>query len=285
MQPVTVILVSYNSAFVIGEAIASVIRDPLVAQVIVVDNASSDNTREIVRADFPQVVIVESPDNLGFGRANNLALQRTKTEFALLLNPDAALEPGALAALLEAATRHEDAALLAPLLHDEQGNTLASFNRDLFVRRRKMPFIEPEGDTCADFLSGAAWLLRMAAYTHVGGFDPALFFYCEDDDLCLRLRQAGYSLVLAPEARALHRLGKSSAPTPESERFRLYHFTRSRLYMERKYRGKLRSAWLTAVWFAKFGGKLIGVTLLCIPYWKYRYRARFAAVRDFMRGQ
>src|ERR1700760_2367020 len=114
MQDVTAILVTYNSADVIGAALDCLKREARIGQVIVVDNASIDDTCAVAARHCPDAVLIRSEKNLGFGAGNNLALERVKTAFALLVNPDALLREGALAALLEAACRYPDAGILAP---------------------------------------------------------------------------------------------------------------------------------------------------------------------------
>src|SRR4029079_7424608 len=95
--------------------------DPQIASVIVVDNCSSDNTRTVIKHEFPQVTIIANPQNEGYGRACNIGLEKVTTPYAILVNPDAVLKPGATQALLDASARYNDAALLAPLLYNEDG--------------------------------------------------------------------------------------------------------------------------------------------------------------------
>src|SRR5690606_6396288 len=105
---------------VIASAIASLLADAAVDKIIVVDNASKDGTRDMIKRDFPKVTLIENPRNDGFGPANNIALNRVDTEYALLLNPDAVLNTGALDNLLAASKNYPDAAILAPGLYDER---------------------------------------------------------------------------------------------------------------------------------------------------------------------
>jgi N-acetylglucosaminyl-diphospho-decaprenol L-rhamnosyltransferase len=244
MKPVTAILVAYNSAGVIAQALASLCKEPQIEKIIVVDNCSVDDTCELIRKEFPSVELIENPKNDGFGRANNIGLGKTRTEFALLVNPDAVLQEGALQRMLEAASRYNDAAILAPELADAQGEPHHSYKRNVFDREKQRDnAIAPSGDLCADFLSGAVWLLNMKHLKTIGFFDPAIFLYYEDDDLCLRVRKAGYSLVLVQGAHAMHLMGASVA-TPKSpekaaaaEAFKQKQMLWSRLYIEEKYHG------------------------------------------------
>lgn len=237
---VTAILVAYNSEAVIGSALQALLKEPAIASIVVVDNASSDDTCELLRKRYPAVTLIENSQNDGYGRGNNIALKTVTTPYALLVNPDAVLETGALSELLAATQRYPDAAIIAPALYDEKGELHHSHKRSVFDRETSGDtYTAPDGDCCAEFLSGAVWLMRMEHFKSIGFFDPKIFLYYEDDDLCLRARKAGYGLVLVPKARAMHLMGKSSGkPKPESEFFKQRHLIWSRLYIEEKYRGK-----------------------------------------------
>lgn len=240
-QQVTAILVAYNSHGVIAKALMPLLCDGSVAEIIVVDNCSHDDTCEMIQREFPEVTVIENPRNDGFGRANNIALAKVKTPYALLVNPDAVMGHGAIAELLAAASRYPEAAILAPSLYDEKGELHRSHKRSVFGREKdRDSYIEPEGDCCADFLSGAVWLVDMKLMREIGFFDPNLFLYYEDDDLCMRAHKLNHGPVLVPAARATHLVGASSGGhNPDTEFFKQQQMTWSRLYIERKYRGQM----------------------------------------------
>lgn len=237
-KSVTAVLVSYNSAAVIRQAVAALEADPLITNIIVVDNASKDNSREILR-QCARVQLIESKENVGFGNGANMALQKVETPYALLVNPDAIMNGGALDTLLDASERYPDAAILTPALYDEQDKLHISYKKNVFAREQSRGVRLPaEGELCCEYTSGAVMLFNMALMKKIGFFDPNLFLYYEDDDICLRARAAGYSVVYVPQARSMHLMGESSgAPRPESEQFKQMHMIRSRLYIEEKYRG------------------------------------------------
>ncbi len=238
MSRVSVIIVTYNSAAVVRQAIASVVYHPAVETIMVVDNASTDATVQEIKDSYPAILVLQNSENSGFGRANNLALRRVSTGFALLLNPDAMLQEGALDALLLSAEATPDAAILAPQLLWQNGEIWCSYKRNLFRRERSEGFgYAIEGDICAEFLSGAVWLVRMDAWRQVGFFDERIFLFYEDDDMCLRVRNAGYSALLVYDAKAVHLHGKSTPYGATIEALKQFHLTWSRLYMEQKYYG------------------------------------------------
>ncbi|WP_237214188.1 glycosyltransferase [Falsiroseomonas oryziterrae] len=201
---VTVVTVTYASAGTIGDFLASCPDD---LPVLVVDNASPDDTLARVRAVRPRARIIENARNLGFGAACNLALDGIGTEFALLANPDARLSAEAVAALVAAADAFPDHRLVAPLLLDAEGRPVRSWNVAQAWRRRLPRDREgepwPAGPVCVAFASGACLLMRPADPLR---FDEGFFLFYEDDDLCAR---AGGAL-LEPAARVAHAGGRSS---------------------------------------------------------------------------
>lgn len=284
MPEISVILVSYNSAAVIGAALRCVAGHPRVARVTVVDNASTDATVETVK-QFPGVEIVQSSRNVGFGRGNNLGLANVTTPFALLLNPDAVLQEGALEALLDAAAHFPDAYILAPQLEDERGEVTPTIKRAVFNREQASgAFVPPEGPCCAPFVSGAVWLVRCAALRPGGFFDPNIFLYYEDDDLCLRARELGGTCVLVPGARAMHGMGKSSALGADGTAFRHLHMAWSRLYLEQKYRGAGAAVKLGARQLRRAACKQALYTLLCRRRKRQKYAAQCEGIRCFLKA-
>lgn len=238
MTRVTVVLVTYNSERILPAVLPPLSRD---LSLIVVDNASGDRSVETVRALAPHALVIENSRNRGFGRANNIALEQVRTPFALLLNPDCVIEPAAIERLLAAADRYPDAAILAPKLYDAPGKLGLCYRPHYFAPQPR-GLLEPAGDLCSEFLTGAAMLLRMDTLRRVGFFDPWFFLYLEDDDLCLRVRRAGHSLVLVNDATALHGVRRSSAPSLALDFRRAYCLTLSKLYLFRKHVGAGR-AW------------------------------------------
>ena len=235
---VTIVLVTYNSRRVLPAALASLAGLPHVA---IVDNGSRDGTAALARELMPHATVHEAHANLGFGRANTLALQKVRTPYALLLNPDCELQPGAVDALQAAVRRYPEAAIWGPKVYDSPGQIGLCY-RPPFHAPQPKELIDPEGDLCSEFLTGAAMLLNMELMRAVGFFDPWFFLYFEDDDLCLRARRAGHPLVLVNDAHVLHRVKQSSAPSLKLAFRRAYCMTLSKFYIHRKYFGSTRLA-------------------------------------------
>ncbi|MCC7259714.1 MAG: glycosyltransferase family 2 protein [Alphaproteobacteria bacterium] len=259
---VTAIIVTHNSARVIGDCLRSL---PMDAPITVVDNASTDDTLDCIHALRPDAAVHALHYNIGFGRANNLALEHVKTEYALLLNPDARLEGEALAQLCAALDAHPEAAASGPDLSTGSHTPDERRCREDPGTHDGIPD-NPSGFRdmwSVPFLSGAAVLLRVEAVRGIGGFDPRIFLYFEDDDLCRRLRRAGHTLLSVSGARVVH-LNRSSSPdTPRIIFRRGFHYGWSRIYMSRKYGGAWRGACtaLAAMPYFLLRALAFGVTL------------------------
>lgn len=229
---VTVVVVSHESGHILGNCLDSL---PIDSEVIVVDNASSDDSVSVAQRRGARALAMD--DNVGYARACNLGARAASREFLLFLNPDVRLETGAVAALAAAAARYPNAAAFAPRLIRSDGSV---FYRDYSVLCQAplngtRPRREPVGDCSVPMLVGAALLCRRDAFFAIGGFDERIFLYYEDDDLCLRFRQAGWSLVHVHDAVARHEEGASSRPGRAGAYFRSHHWAVSRSYVSRKH--------------------------------------------------
>ncbi len=236
LASVTVSIVTYNSAAVLGSCLAAL---PAGVAVWLVDNASSDATLAQARKDFPQVNILENNVNLGFGRAHNLALRKINTPYALVLNPDTVVAPGAIEALVAAAEAFPDAAIIGSSYGAGKTRCGSLFE----IQRGGSAVLHAEGYACVGFLSGACMLLRMDVFRRIGFFDENLFLFFEDNELCDRARAAGYSLVLAPDALVMHLEGKSSPVSLRSHLRRHYLMGQAEAYYYQKRRERAGFFW------------------------------------------
>lgn len=279
--PVTVVIVTFNSGAVIGPCLESI---PANVKVSVVDNASADDSVQRIQAQRPDAHIIQSPENLGFGRAMNLAIEQADTEFVLLLNPDARLAVGAIETLVEKAASYPDAAILAPVLYHPDGEQQTSYRTDVFKRAATVgEYIEPAADICTDMVTGAVMLWRMSDMREIGFFDENFFFTYEDDDICMRVRLAGKSLVVVPEATVVHDPGTSTPPSAALTLRKTRYVMTSRLCFERKYRGVAAARRMALIQASKY----LFRTLLYVPlFYKkgiLRSYGRFHAAFTFLK--
>lgn len=233
LADVTVVVVTHESAHCLS------VLDGLLGlcpNVIISDNGSTDGTPAQARRRWPGAQVLEHGRNLGFGVANNRALALVQTPFALLLNPDCELHADGLRELLMAARQMSDAALLAPQLASPTGRLEVNYRWPQTLWRSSGP--AATGPACVGFVCGAAMLLRMERFESVGFFDENFFLYYEDDDLCLRLFNAGLPMVLVPQVSAIHRSRSSSRGGKpwRNEYGRGYHHAQSKLTFAAKHR-------------------------------------------------
>jgi N-acetylglucosaminyl-diphospho-decaprenol L-rhamnosyltransferase len=251
---VDAVVVSYNNRDTIRACVEPLLRTPGVA-VTVVDNASPDASLEAI-AELP-LRAVQSRRNAGFGAGCNLGVACGCAPLVLLLNPDAEMQADALERMVAALEAEPDVALVGPRLLAEDGSLVHSMRRyqrsvstwaQAFYLHRILPRVawaseidsRPEvyeGPAYPEWVSGACMLVRREAFESVGGFDDRFFLYCEDQDLCRRLRADGGRVRYEPSAVVSHR-GGHSAPRPS-----LYAvLARSRISYARKHGGPLSAA-------------------------------------------
>jgi N-acetylglucosaminyl-diphospho-decaprenol L-rhamnosyltransferase len=242
----TAILVTYNSAAVIGAALASL---PAGMPAIVVDNASKDDSAAI--AEKLGALVVRRSANAGFGVANNDGWRITSKLYVLFLNPDARLRDGALEALTAAAEAVPDADLLVPTLLKADGSVF---------RKQSSPICDPvfrsrgglpEGIRDISFASGAVILARRSRLEALGGFDPDIFLYFEDDDLSRRVLDAGGRILHVEAALADHIGNVSSPSSPRLTGLKHWHMAWSERHVRRKFGLSAPGYWRVAESFVK----------------------------------
>ncbi|HEV8306505.1 MAG TPA: glycosyltransferase family 2 protein [Methylomirabilota bacterium] len=274
---VSVVIVSWNTREYLGRCLAAIppAAGTLTVETIVVDNGSRDGTPAMVAGEFPGVRVIQSPENLGFGRASNVGARASRGRTLLFLNSDCELGPRALAAMVGALD--EEASLggvlcrllnpdgtLQPSVHRAPPSPWSLIGDLVFLSSlryavyrtpalhrwllRSTTRSHREAHDVA--WGGAACLLvRRDVFEAVGGFDERFFMYCEDMDLCKRIRDAGYRLRYLPGPSAIHHWGKSTAQSPAAMLQEAY---RSRLrYFEKHFPG----------WRGRMAGRIVTAEL------------------------
>ncbi len=221
---ITVSIVSYNSRNVLGECLDSL---PDGVRVRIFDNASSDGTAEFIKKHSPHVELIASDRNLGFGRGHNANLERITTPFVLVLNPDCFLNSNAMTEMVRILRTYPDVAIVGPGAEGSMSGDESSY------RRYASGEVNPHH---VEQLSGHCMLIRMSAFEAIGFFDPNLFLFYEDTDLCTKTRLAGHLLVLAPNTEVRHLIGESTPTSKSTTRLRDYHLGWSEAYYRCKYR-------------------------------------------------
>lgn len=231
-------------------------------EVIVVDNASNlDDAVAVVRRDFPQVQLIAHPQNVGFAAGNNIGLRAARGRHVLFLNPDTVVHEGALDVLVRWMDEHPNVGACGPKLLNSDGTLQAScrafpsigagFFRNTplgrlwpdnpWTRSYLMQSFDHDREAAVDWLSGSALLVRrqaLAALQKQEGvvWDSKYFMYCEDVDLCYRLKVLGWPRFYVPHAVITHRIGASS-DWAQGAMIRRFHASMLRFYFKHYARG------------------------------------------------
>jgi N-acetylglucosaminyl-diphospho-decaprenol L-rhamnosyltransferase len=228
----SIIIVNWKVRELLRECLLSLFRNTALPrdqyEVVVIDNDSGDGSVAMIHAEFPEVTAISNNENIGFGAANNQAMEYCKGEWILLLNPDTVVLPGAIDRMLEKIEASPRIAILGCRLQNGDGSlqrwtggafpTVWNLASHYFFLDRLLPaamrpsplYLDRDAtqDVAVDWVSGACMLLRRSV---VGDkvFNPHFFMYGEDMELCYRIREAGHDVVYTPAASITHFQGES----------------------------------------------------------------------------
>lgn len=236
-QSVSVIIVNYNAGELLTACVRAVFSQSL--EILVVDNGSTDKSLDVCAQHFSgesKIKFIRNNANLGFARANNLALQQATSDYVLLLNPDCVVRPDTLTDIVEIMKQRPEVGMAGCLIRNPEGTEQAGCRRAVptpwrtFVRvfhlRRLFPrhprfatFMLnqeplPNEPIAVEAISGAFMLVRRTAMSQVGLLDEGYFLHCEDLDWCMRFRQKGWKILFVPQVEAVHYKGACSAGRP-----------------------------------------------------------------------
>ncbi len=226
-----VVVVNHDAGAFLDACLASVgaAAGDLTLEVVLVDNASTDGSTERAERAHPALHVIRNAGNPGFGAAANQGVRAASAPFVLLLNPDAEITGGSLAAFVKVAEERPRAGALGALVRNSDGTLQPSARKvptmleslghafigpikadNRFSRAYTMADWDRSSEREVDWISGSAMLLRREAFDAMGGFDEGYFMYVEDVDLCTRLRDAGWTVLFSPELEVVHETGVSS---------------------------------------------------------------------------
>lgn len=261
IEDLTIAIVSYNSYSTIVDCMDAFIKESP-SQFVIVDNNSPDNSSEKLRSRYPGVKVITSKNNIGYGRAANLAAKHATTRYLFLVNPDLRLTKKATIELLEgmlSTTPHPS--IMAPAVRPED-----HLNRGIEDRR---------------WLIGAALLMDLYALEDVGLFDENIFLFSEETDLCYRAKKQGHRLALDTNIYIQHLLGQSSTPDPKVDELKNWHFAWSHMYFYQKHglaEGKKNPNRIKALYFIKW------ITATSSKK-RLKYKSRLKGTSAYLRGQ
>jgi GT2 family glycosyltransferase len=276
----SIIVVNWNTREMLAGCLASVYAtaNGLEIEVIVVDNASTDGSRGMVRESYPQIHLIENLENVGFARANNQAARQSQGRYVLLLNSDTELYPGALEQMVEFMDEHPQAGGCGSRLLNADDSLQPScypmltpgreFWRLLFLEQlwHRATYLQEHWDLDTprqvEVIKGACLLLRQGALEQVGLLDEQYFIYTEEVDLCYRLAQAGWELWWVPQSTVKHYGEVSSNQVAEAMYIQLY---RSKVQFYRKFGGVRRADYYKRLLRLAYTPRLI-MALLGTPF-------------------
>src|SRR5688572_26761822 len=231
----SIIIVNYNVEHFLDQCLQSVYKaianGPSDTEVFVVDNNSVDGSIAMVREKFPQTIVIENKENVGFSKANNQAIHQSKGEYVLLLNPDTVVQEDTFIRVIQFMDSHPDAGGLGVKMIDGKGKFLPESKRGLptpwvafykifglskfFPRSKKfgryhLGFLDKDKNHEIEILSGAFMLMRKSVLDKVGVLDETFFMYGEDIDLSYRITQGGFKNYYFADTTIIHYKGEST---------------------------------------------------------------------------
>jgi hypothetical protein len=255
---ISVVIVAWNAKRYLELCLESLGKAPPrhSTETLVVDNASTDGTAEMLETRFPWVKLIKSPENLGFAKGNNVAIRQCQGRYIALVNPDVIVLPGCLDALADFLDQNPKVGNVGPRVFEPDMSMQSTcrrfptlwnnfcdatglatrFKNSRFLAGEHMFYFPHDRTQKVDVLVGCFSFIRRVTFDAVGLLDENLFMYGDDVDWCRRCWKAGWEVVFFPGARAIHDRGKITAPYPV--RFALAQ-QRSVLYYWSKYHGIL----------------------------------------------
>jgi GT2 family glycosyltransferase len=233
----TIILVTYNSEQIITNCLSNIVFEK--NEVFVVDNNSSDATLRRIIENFDNVNIIKNNNNLGFARANNIALSQIKSDFALILNVDAQTSEEDIEKTIGIMSQNPDIAIAGGIVHNcviENNKIISSYTCPKNLEQLKKE--KPQEIYFNKFVTGAGMFLNMKIMRKIGFFDEGFFLYCEDNEICKRVIKKGFKTAIINDTKLLHICNSSSKITnQEIEKIYWHKYGWSKLYYTQKVHG------------------------------------------------
>ncbi|MBA4418097.1 MAG: hypothetical protein C0392_09330 [Syntrophus sp. (in: bacteria)] len=224
-QGLSIVIITRDTKELLRDLLKSIEKDasflPFLAEIIVIDNGSTDGTHGMIHDDFPSVLLVRNEKNMGFAASANEGIRSSTGDYIFLLNSDTLLIGGEALKILHYMMENKDVGICGPQLVYPDMRLQRSFAGTPSLLSEIVPFrrsrsfqlntLHGVSNTAADVASliGAAIMMRKEALSRVSGFDEQFFFFLEETDLCIRVKKAGFRVVLFQEAKVVHFQGKT----------------------------------------------------------------------------
>lgn len=268
MIDISIIIVSWNAKGYLDDCLRSIIQETIGhnAEIIVVDNASSDGSPDMVQKKYPNVTLICSESNLGFAKANNLGIKQSTGKYIFLINSDVTLIKACINQMIAYMEQHSAIGILGPKILDKNGEHQRSCMEyptlwNTFCRTFALDVCFPQSRIFGGFLmtywphndvrrvdtlNGCFWMVNRNALNQVGLLDERFFIYGEDIDWCKRFRAAGWDVVFFPGAQVIHYGGASSSNAPVRFYVEMY---RANLQLWKKHHNRFEQlGFLLLVW-------------------------------------
>jgi O-antigen biosynthesis protein len=233
MPDLSIIIVNYNVKEFVRNLLESLrsASENISAEIIIVDNASDDGSVELIRDKYPDVKLIANKDNVGFGKANNMAMEIARGEFFLLINPDTIVREDTLVKMIGFMKQNENAGIAGCKVLNPDGTLQLACRRGFpgpwtsftkvmglsalfpgskLFARYNLTYLDENKSYEVDAVSGAFMMMRKSVYDKIGGFDSQFFMYGEDLDLCYRTQKEGFKVFYFHETEIIHYKGEST---------------------------------------------------------------------------
>lgn len=246
MIELSIIIVNWNTRDLLKDCLESIYQSPpdFPFEVIVVDNGSTDGSQQLVKSNFPGVILIENEENVGYSRANNIGFSKSKGRYILFLNSDTLVHPKTLDEAVKFMEENDDAGIMGCKTLNPDGKIqysaysfpslprifayITGLNRLFKISALKNFSII----RTVDYVQGSFLVIRRDLLEKLMGFDEKFFMYNEDVDLCLRVWKSGWKVYFNPDISITHYLGGSSKKNPEI----LKEYIKSSIYLYKKHR-------------------------------------------------
>ena len=240
MTVCSIIILSYNTQELLKQCLTSIFKHihGIQFEVIIVDNNSHDGSVEMVKKNFPKVLLIENKENAGFAKGANVGAQKARGEYLLFLNSDTTMIDQGVRNMISYMEKYPGVAIVGGNLQNHEGGTSKSFGEFLTLpevilmlffdrgRKKDRKTVSP-----VEWVSGGYMLVRAAVFDKIGGFDEHFFMYLEDMELCYRVKKDGLNVVYYPDAKVKH-VGQGSS----NRSFAIVNIYRGLQYFYKKHR-------------------------------------------------
>lgn len=233
MIDLSICIVNWNTKDYLQKCLNSIYENAkdINFEIIIVDNASTDDSVKMVKREFPEVILIENKENLGFNAANNQGIKKSRGRYILLLNPDTIVLSNALNEMVQFMDGNENAGVLGCKILNPDKTVHFYFRKDPTLKKEIIKLLLPERFTLeemrtkpqdyetvheVDILSGCCIMVRKEVFNKIGVLDEKFFMYCDDVDLCYRVRKNNWKIFYIPSAQIIH-YGKQSTNQCKTE--------------------------------------------------------------------